>query len=324
MKLGKNLEGKTILITGGAGSFGHQITERLLKCPETNIVIFSRDEDKHRIMESKFNSDRLRFVLGDIRDYERLYQSLNGIDIVLHAGALKQIPSVEYSPMEAIKTNVLGGYNVINASERQNVEIVIGISTDKACMPINSYGLSKALMEKIFVSDEIWSDTTKFGVVRYGNVLGSRGSVLPVWDHLIDQGKPIPITSKKMRRFFITYEQACDLILYATDNVNEKEIFVRKAPALFIKDLAQVYAELKTGKKNYPQKEIGIRDGEKLDEMLVTKAEFDRAIVSDHYIKITRKFRNDKHSYNDYSSATTKQLNKKAIKKLIDGLEWRN
>ena len=321
-KLERHLEDKTILITGGTGSFGYQMTKRLLKVNDTKIEIFSRDEDKQRIMKSHFNDDRIKFVLGDIRDYDRVEEALKGIDFVLHAGALKQIPSVEFNPMEAIKTNTLSAYNIMKASDHNNVEQVIAISTDKACKPTNSYGMSKALMEKIFMGDDVWSDNTKFGCVRYGNVLGSRGSVLPVWDKLIDDNKPIPITSDKMRRFFITLEQATDLVLFASANLTDKEIFVPIAPALLIKDLASVYAEIKTGKKKYPQKEIGIRAGEKLDEILIAKEEFDNVVKIKNYYKITKKFRNNKHGLDDFSSSNTKQLDHKAIHKLIKGITW--
>lgn len=323
MKLGKNFEGKTILITGGTGSFGYQMTTRLLKISETNIVIYSRDEDKQREMQSHFDDCRIRFMLGDVRDYDRVEESMKGIDIVLHAGALKQIPAVEFSPMEAIKTNTLSAYNIMKASDYNNVEQVIAISTDKACQPVNSYGCSKALMEKIFVGDDIWSDCTKYSCVRYGNVLGSRGSVLPVWDKLIGQKKPIPITNYKMRRFFITLNQATDLILYTSKNMMGKEIFIREAPALFIKDLAQVYAELVTGKKNYPLKEIGIRSGEKIDEVLISKEEMCLSYKRDKvYRVIGRKRYDSKYSGNEYSSQTTEQLSKKQIKKLIEGITW--
>ena len=328
-KLGSNLEGHNILITGGSGSFGHQMTTRLLEIPETTIKIYSRDEDKHRVMKDLFKSDRIEFVLGDIRDYDRLQEALAGVDTVLHAGALKQIPSVEYNPMEAIKTNTLSAYNIMKASHYQNVEQVIAISTDKACKPTNSYGMSKALMEKIITGDDVWSDTTKFGCVRYGNVLGSRGSVLPVWDRLIDQKKPIPITSSTMRRFFLTLEQATDLILFASLNLEEKEIFVRHSPALFIKDLASVYAELKTGNKKYPQKIIGVRSGEKIDEVLVAEEETQRTVQLKTKHGIYYKIKRQDHSpypqkaMNEYSSANTDQLGKADIKKLIDGLVWK-
>jgi UDP-glucose 4-epimerase len=322
-KLGKNLEDKTILITGGTGSFGYQMTERLLKIPETEITIYSRDEDKQRVMQSYFHDSRIRFVLGDIRDADRLNESLKGIDIVLHAGALKQIPSVEFSPMEALKTNTISAYNIMKASDLNNVEQVIAISTDKACLPANSYGLSKAMMEKIILGDDVWCDNTKFGCVRYGNVLGSRGSVLPVWDDLIEQNKPIPITDNRMRRFFITLDQATDLILYATAKLSDKQLFVREAPALYIKDLALVYAELKTGKKNYPQKEIGIRTGEKLDEVLISKEEMSKSIRSDKLYRIISRKEHADYEDEEYSSANTQQLGKKEIKKLIEGLIWK-
>jgi len=323
MKLGNNLEGKNILITGGTGSFGYQMTQRLLEIPETSIVIYSRDEDKQRIMKSHFNDCRIRFVLGDVRDADRVEESFKGVDIVLHAGALKQIPSVEFSPMEAIKTNTISAYNIMKASDFNNVEQVIAISTDKACQPVNSYGMSKALMEKIFLGDDIWSDNTKFGCVRYGNVLGSRGSVLPVWDKLIEENKPIPITDENMRRFFITLKEATDLILFASHNLLDKEMFIPFAPAMKITDLAQVYAELKTGKKNYPQKLIGVRSGEKIDEILVAKEEVDRCeILKKKYIKMNRHPLTNPKLKIEYTSGNTTQLNRTEIKKLIEGLDW--
>lgn len=329
MKLGKNLEGKTIMITGGTGSFGYQMTERLLKIPETNIVIYSRDEDKQRVMKSYFSElvkdpERIRFVLGDLRDEERLIESMKGIDIVLHAGALKQIPAVEFNPMEAIKTNTLSAYSIMKASEANNVEQVIAISTDKACMPANSYGASKMLMEKIITGEDVWSDLTKFCCVRYGNVLGSRGSVLPVWDKLISEDKPIPITSNSMRRFFITLDQATDLILYASNQTKGREIFVRSAPAIKISDLANVYAEIKTGKKNYPQKVIGIRSGEKLDEVLISQEEMAKTTKQKQYFVINTQMKDSKRNdFSEYSSANTEQLNKKQIMNLIKDLKWK-
>lgn len=314
----------TIMITGGTGSFGYQMTAKLLKkYRDIKIQIYSRDEDKHREMHRYFNDDRISYTIGDLRDYDRLEESMKGVDIVLHAGALKQIPYVEFNPMEAIKTNTLSAYSVMKASDRNGVKQVIAISTDKACKPINSYGMTKALMEKIIIGNDIKSKT-QFCCVRYGNVLGSRGSVLPVWYKLIQEKKPIPITSYKMRRFFLTLEQATDLILFASKNSWGDDIFVAKSPALYIKDLANVYAYLETGNKDYPQIEIGVRAGEKIDEMLISEEEMPHTEELGNYYKINRPddFAKILPS-NEYSSATASLLTKKEIERLIKGLDWK-
>lgn len=313
----------TVLITGGTGSFGYQMTSRLLKEFDVNVKIYSRDEDKHREMQHYFNNERLSFILGDLRDYDRLCESFKGVDVVLHAGALKQIPQLEFNPMEALKTNTLSAHSVMKACDVNGVRQLIAISTDKACKPVNSYGMTKALMEKIIIGNDIMSDT-KFGCVRYGNVLGSRGSVLPVWNKLIREGKPIPITSFKMRRFFLTLRQATDLILFASKYLDNNEVFVSKAPALYIKDLASVYAYLETGDDNYPQIEIGIRAGEKLDEMLVSEEEMAHTDEMGEYYKINRPDRySHKSSDVEFSSATADLLSKDDIMKLIKNLEWK-
>lgn len=336
MNLEKAVEGSTILITGGTGSFGYQMTKRLLQIKNTHIIIYSRDEDKHRVMQNYFDDCRVSFVLGDVRDYDRLEQSLKDVHIVMHAGALKQIPSVEFNPMEAIKTNTTSAFNILKASDKMGVEKVVAISTDKACEPLNSYGLSKALMEKIIIGDEIWSDTTIASCVRYGNVLGSRGSVLPVWDKCIEESKPIPITNYDMRRFFITLDQATDLILFSLQRMKGKEIFVRKAPAIKITDLANVYADLKLStiqtknqksklkNRSYPLRSIGIRSGEKLDEILISKHEISRTKELDKdYFVIRRQDNKGKNCLdNEYSSATTNQLNQEQIMKLLRGMNW--
>ena len=313
---------KTILITGGTGSFGYQMTTRLLPM-NCKVKIYSRDEDKHREMKAYFNSPNLSFMIGDLRDPERLMECFKNVDTVLHAGALKQITSVEFNPVEAIKTNTTSAYSIMKAADAQNVENVIAISTDKACKPINSYGMTKALMEKIITGDDVDSNT-KFSCVRYGNVLGSRGSVLPVWDKLIQNKLAIPITSYEMRRFFLTLEQATDLILFAYNNMKGKEIFVRKAPAMLISDLAQVYAELVTGDSKYPQTEIGIRPGEKIDESLVSVEEMSHTKELDDYFRVDRPDSFcDSFPDEEYSSKTTNQLNRDQIKTLIEHLKWK-
>ncbi len=307
----------TVMITGGTGSFGYQMTSKLLeKYTDIKIIIYSRDEDKHREMSRYFSDGRISYVIGDLRDYDKLEESMKGVDVVLHAGALKQIPYVEFNPMEAIKTNTLSAYSVMKASDRNGVKQVIAISTDKACKPVNSYGMTKALMEKIFIGDDIKSKT-QFCCVRYGNVLGSRGSVLPVWDKLIREGKPIPITSFKMRRFFLTLDQAANLILFASKNSWGNDIFVSKAPALYIRDLASAYAG------DHPQTEIGVRAGEKIDEVLVSEEEMAHTEDLGDYYKINRPddFAKILPS-REFSSATAKLLTINQIKKLIGGLKW--
>lgn len=299
------------------------MTSKLLKkFSDIKVKIYSRDEDKHREMKYHFNDDRLSFMLGDIRDYERMEECMKNVNVVLHAGALKQLPSLEFNAMEAIKTNTMATYNVMRASDKQNVEQVIAISTDKACKPISSYGMTKALMEKIIVGDDITSDT-KFGCVRYGNVLGSRGSVMPVWSKIISENKPIPITSFEMKRFFLTLDQATELVLFASKSLVGGEIYVSQVPSLLIKDLAQVYAELQTGNADYPMVEIGIRAGEKIDEELISEEEMTHTEKLNGYYKINRP---DVYTHvlpkENYSSSTNAQMTRTEIKRLIENLEW--
>jgi len=333
MNFEKLVNDNTFLITGGTGSFGYQMTQKLLKYNPNEIRIFSRDEDKHRQMKSDFNSEKLSFFLGDVRDYERISEATKDIDIVFHAGALKQIPAVEFNPLEAIKTNILGAFNVMKACAENQVQKVIGISTDKAVKPVNAMGMTKALMEKLFLSNDIQTKNTQFSCVRYGNVLGSRGSVIPIWDKLIEQNKPISVTHPNMRRFFLTLDQATDLVLYAVKSMNKKEIFVLKAPACYIKDMAKAWAEIK-GKKDYPIEYIGIRAGEKLDEVLISEEELRHCEEEKDYYVIERENLlnkdldiNSENKYGDldireYSTATTKLLNYEQILKLMSEIKW--
>lgn len=304
------------------------MTKQLINTEVKKIIIFSRDEDKHRVMQNHFNTDKLKFIIGDVRDHSKIDDSLKNVDIILHAGALKQIPSVEFYPMEAIKTNTISAYNLMKSASKHNVELLIGISTDKAVKPVNSYGMSKALMEKIITGDDIDSNTIH-GCVRYGNVLGSRGSVIPVWDQQIKENKPLSITSEKMRRFFITLKEASDLIFHSISNLKSGEIIVRNAPSCYIKEMAEVYAELVTGNPNYPINIIGIRAGEKLDESLISLEESNKTFVYDkNYFHIMR---HDKISFGDpsykyynmdYSSETTNILTKDEIKSLLLKTIW--
>ena len=267
-------EGKKILITGGTGSLGQALTKRLLEYKVSNIRIFSRNERDQINMESKFNDERLRFLLGDIRDYSRLLRAMEDVDIVFHTAALKHVPKIEYNPFEAIKTNVLGSQNVIDASLEQDVERVIAIGTDKAVSPLNTYGATKALMEKLFMSANNYVDRekhrTKFITIRYGNVLGSSGSVIPKFIELIKKNKALTITDTKMTRFTITMDEALEFILNATEIGQGSEIFIPKMKAYdmdtLVKTLRELFGEVK-------QEVTGIRPGEKLHEALINNDE---------------------------------------------------
>ncbi|MFC4656912.1 UDP-N-acetylglucosamine 4,6-dehydratase (inverting) [Rheinheimera marina] len=274
---------KSILITGGTGSFGHKYTETLLnRYNPKKVIIFSRDELKQYEMQQKFDSPNMRYMLGDVRDQERLIRAMRGVDYVIHAAALKQVPAAEYNPMECIKTNINGAEHVINAAIENNVEKVIALSTDKAANPVNLYGATKLASDKLFVAANNISGGSKprFSVVRYGNVVGSRGSVVPFFEKLIQQGSDhLPITHPEMTRFWISLQQGVDFVLKNFERMLGGEIFVPKIPSIRIVDLAKAMAP------QLPLKEIGIRPGEKLHEMMCpgdmshNTYEFD-----DHYV----------------------------------------
>jgi UDP-N-acetylglucosamine 4,6-dehydratase len=265
---------KKILITGGTGSLGQALTQRLLQKNVKTIRILSRNESKQIEMESKFNDDRLRFFLGDIRDKERLVRATEDIDYVFHAAALKHVPKIEYNPFEAIKTNVIGSQNVIDACLEANVKKVICIGTDKAVSPLNTYGATKLLMEKLFVTANNYLDpkkhATKFIAVRYGNVLGSSGSVVPKFIEQIKNKKKITITDNQMTRFSITMDEALDFILKATEYGQGSEIFVPKIRAYTIFDIKKALTEILG---DYGEEIVGIRPGEKLHETLINSEE---------------------------------------------------
>ena len=268
------LSGKKILITGGTGSLGNALTSRLLKEDVDTIRIFSRNENKQNTMAAEFKDDRLRFLLGDVRDYSRLVRAMEDIDIVFHAAALKHVPIIEYNPFEAIKTNVIGSQNVIDACLEENVEKAVAIGTDKAVSPLNTYGATKLLMEKLFVTSSNYlkkeRHRTKFMAVRYGNVLGSSGSVIPKFIEQIKNKEKITITDPAMTRFSISMDKALDFILHATEIAKGSEIFVPKLRAYSIGDLKEALFEL-LGKTN--EEIIGIREGEKLNEILINSDE---------------------------------------------------
>ena len=326
------LDNKNILITGGTGSFGHQMIIELMKYKPKLIRIFSRDEDKqHNLKQELLESpilDKIQFVIGDVRDYDRMYSVTKDMDIIFHAAALKQVPSVEAHPYEAVKTNIIGAYNVVTAAVARKVSKVIAVSTDKAVKPVNAMGMTKALQEKLILSDEITKDKTTFCCVRYGNVLGSRGSVIPLWDKRLEQNKPLPITHPDMTRFVLTLSQAIDLVFYSLKNGKGGEIFVKKAPATKMVTLARAYAELKTGKKNYPLEYIGIRAGEKIDEVLVSEEEMRRVSEKkDHFIikrelLIDKSFLKKSTKLTEYGSGTITPLNIEELKSLMKKLKW--
>ena len=282
------LENKTVLVTGGTGSFGHFIIPKLLERGVKEIRVFSRDEEKQLDMGREFTDERLKFIIGNIRDYDRLHEATKGIQILYHAAALKIITFCERNPLEALKTNVLGSWNVKNASIASGIEKAIFISTDKAVKPVNLYGMTKAVGEKIWINDE-FKDETEFAVLRYGNIIGSRGSVIPFFKKLVEEGKPLPITHPKMTRFLITPDQAAKLVFKTTELRMDKKIYVPILPACQVSDLAIVIAG-----EDYPTKIVGIRPGEKIHECLIQEDELRRAErVEDGYII---------HPYGEYSS----------------------
>ena len=265
--------GKTILITGGTGSFGHKFLEMILdNYKPFRVIIYSRDEYKQHVMkmeyQNRYDLSCVRFFIGDVRDKDRLLRAFDEVDYVIHAAAMKQVPTCEYNPFEAIKTNIHGAQNVIDAAIDRKVKKVVALSTDKAVNPINLYGGTKLVSDKLFISANAYSKIsgTKFSVVRYGNVAGSRGSVIPVFRELINKGeKELPITDKRMSRFWITLEQGVELVFKAMAESNGGETYISKIPSFYITDLAK--AMLPEG----TIREIGIREGEKLHEVMVTK-----------------------------------------------------
>ena len=290
-------DGKTILITGGTGSFGHKYTQTLLaRYKPKKIIIYSRDELKQYEMQQIFDQDCMRYFIGDVRDADRLVRAMRGVDYVIHAAALKQVPAAEYNPMECIKTNINGAENVIHAAIDANVEKVIALSTDKAANPVNLYGATKLASDKLFVAGNniAGGSRPRFSVVRYGNVVGSRGSVVPFFQSLIDRkADHLPITHPEMTRFWITLQQGVDFVLKNFERMLGGEIFVPKIPSIRIVDLANAMAP------QLPIKEVGIRPGEKLHEVMCPgENSYHTYEFSDHYvIAPSIRFFNRKNSF---------------------------
>lgn len=277
------LNNKVILVTGGTGSFGKAFVQEALRKAHNakKIIVFSRDELKQFEMRQEITDDRLIFFIGDVRDRDRLYRAFDGVDIVVHAAALKQIPSCEYNPFEAILTNVIGARYVMETAIDRGIQKVIALSSDKAVNPINLYGATKLCSDKLFVSGNSYTGgkDTKFSVVRYGNVMGSRGSVIPLFKKLAEQGEVIPITDEKMTRFWITLPQAVQFVINSLDGMRGGEIFVPKIPSMKITDLVEAIAP------HCKTKIIGIRPGEKLHEVLITEDESSNVReFDDHFV----------------------------------------
>jgi len=262
---------KVLLITGGTGSFGNAVLQKFINTDINEIRIFSRDEKKQDDMRRIYQNEKIKFFIGDVREKQSIDQAIAGVDYVFHAAALKQVPSCEFYPMEAVRTNIIGTENLLNAALHNNVEKVICLSTDKAVYPINAMGVSKSLMEKVFVAKSRVSNKIKIIGTRYGNVMASRGSVIPLFYEQIKSGKPITITDPNMTRFMMTLENAVELVLYAFENGNTGDIFVQKAPSTTIGELAETMKKIYSS--NSEIKNIGIRHGEKIHETLLSKEE---------------------------------------------------
>ncbi len=320
---------KVLLITGGTGSFGNAVLQRFLKSDFAEIRIFSRDEKKQEDMRIALKSDKVKFYIGDVRDYDSVHDALSGVDYVFHAAALKQVPSCEFYPMEAVKTNVIGAENVMRAAIAQGVSRVVVLSTDKAVYPINAMGMSKAMMEKVMVAKSRLCDPAKtvLSATRYGNVMASRGSVIPLFLQQLQDGKPLTITDPTMTRFLMSLEESVDLVLYAFEHAHPGDIFVQKAPASTVGDLAHAMRQLL--KKNNDINIIGTRHGEKLYESLVSREEMARSEDLGGYYRIPADSRDLNYAkyfvegqtaiseIDDYTSHNTHRLDVEGVKKVL-------
>ncbi|TAN12520.1 MAG: NAD-dependent epimerase/dehydratase family protein [Chitinophagaceae bacterium] len=322
------LKNKTLLITGGTGSFGNAVLHRFLNTDHFNeIRIFSRDEKKQDDMRTRLKNDKVKFYIGDVRDYQSVEQAMHDVDYVFHAAALKQVPSCEFFPIEATRTNVLGTQNVIRAAAENHVNKVICLSTDKAAYPINAMGISKALMEKVAIAASRSLNNTTVCLTRYGNVMASRGSVIPLFLKQIKNGTPITVTDPKMTRFLMSLEEAVELVLFAFEHGNPGDLFINKAPAGTIGDLAQAMKEICEAVNEI--RIIGTRHGEKLHETLCTREEMFRAKDMGNFYRIPADNRDlnygkyfeqgNKHisEVEDFNSHNTLQLDTEGIKKLL-------
>ena len=332
-------KGKTLMITGGTGSFGNAVLNRFLKTDIGEIRIFSRDEKKQDDMRHDFQArmpevaDKIKFYIGDVRDLQSVREAMPGVDYIFHAAALKQVPSCEFFPMEAVRTNVIGTENVLTAAIEEGVESVICLSTDKAAYPINAMGITKAIEEKVAVAKSRMSGKTKICCTRYGNVMCSRGSVIPLWIDQIKQGNPITLTEPSMTRFIMSLEEAVDLVLFAFENGENGDLLIQKAPACTIQTQAEAVCELFGGKKE-DIKVIGIRHGEKMYETLLTNEECAKAVDMGNFYRVpadNRGLNYDKYfkdgdekrnTLTEFNSNNTKRLNLEETKEKIASLAY--
>lgn len=331
--------GKTLMITGGTGSFGNAVLNRFLKTDIGEIRIFSRDEKKQDDMRHEFQAkmpevaDKIKFYIGDVRDLQSVKGAMHGVDYIFHAAALKQVPSCEFFPMEAVRTNVIGTDNVLTAAIEEGVECVICLSTDKAAYPINAMGITKAIEEKVSVAKSRMSGKTKICCTRYGNVMCSRGSVIPLWIDQIKQGNPITITEGSMTRFIMSLEEAVDLVLFAFEHGENGDLLIQKAPACTIQTQAEAVCELFGGKKE-DIKVIGIRHGEKMYETLLTNEECAKAVDMGNFYRVpadNRGLNYDKYfkegdekrnTLTEFNSNNTRRLNLEETKEKIASLSY--
>ena len=332
-------KGKTLMITGGTGSFGNAVLNRFLKTDIGEIRIFSRDEKKQDDMRHDFQArmpevaDKIKFYIGDVRDLQSVRAAMPGVDYIFHAAALKQVPSCEFFPMEAVRTNVIGTENVLTAAIEEGVESVICLSTDKAAYPINAMGITKAIEEKVAVAKSRMSGKTKICCTRYGNVMCSRGSVIPLWIDQIKQGNLITLTEPSMTRFIMSLEEAVDLVLFAFEHGENGDLLIQKAPACTIQTQAEAVCELFGGKKE-DIKVIGIRHGEKMYETLLTNEECAKAVDMGNFYRVpadNRGLNYDKYfkdgdekrnTLTEFNSNNTKRLNLEETKEKIASLEY--
>jgi UDP-glucose 4-epimerase len=326
--------GKTLMITGGTGSFGNAVLSRFLDTDVREIRIFSRDEKKQEDMRIALNNAKLKFYIGDVRNYDSVSQAMHGVDYVFHAAALKQVPSCEFYPMEAVRTNVLGAENVMNAAVASGVKRVIVLSTDKAVYPVNAMGISKAMMEKLMVAKARMrrEGETVLCATRYGNVMASRGSVIPLFVDQMRAGKPLTVTDPNMTRFLMSLEDSVDLVLHAFEHGTQGDIFVQKAPASTVGDLAQAMRELFASKSEV--RVIGTRHGEKLYESLLSREEMAHAADMGRYYRVPADGRDLNYGkyfvegeqrvseLEDYTSHNTERLNVEQVKALLLKLEF--
>lgn len=330
---------KTLMITGGTGSFGNAVLNRFLRTDIREIRIFSRDEKKQDDMRHEYQvkyaeyADKIKFYIGDVRELQSVRNAMHGVDYIFHAAALKQVPSCEFFPMEAVKTNVIGTDNVLTAAIEEGVECVICLSTDKAAYPINAMGITKAIEEKVAIAKSRYSGKTRICCTRYGNVMCSRGSVIPLWIDQIKSGNPITVTEPSMTRFIMSLEEAVDLVLFAFENGENGDLLIMKAPACTIQTQAEAVCELFGGKKD-DIKVIGIRHGEKMYETLLTNEECAKAIDMGNFYRVpadNRGLNYDKYfkegdekrnTLTEFNSNNTRRLNLEETKETIAKLEY--